>query len=403
MANSCVDPPRALRWYIPVVIVLKRISSRRWRPIGLGLVAAVLLAACRPAEIVEAPFEPSASHAEYRAGLVAMELTDTAIGSRWTAEADRALAEAFAITLPYREIAQFDPTRPRALGLRFAAIRGQRIEITLELEAGAAGRTFADVYRITDGGFESYPQVASYSNERNELAFEPRRDGEYILRLQPELLRGGRFVVTIRTTPALSFPVEGHDVGDIWSFFGDPRDGGARRHEGVDVFAPRGTPVLAVAHGVVRSVGTRDLGGLTVSIVDEERDLIYYYAHLDEQLTTRGAVVAPGDVVGTVGNTGNAITTPPHLHFGIYERRWNALDPWEFLFTYDSEPEPVTGDPALLGDRVWLVPAGAGGGDREATAIVEGLRANEYRVFIAERDSERYVPRRAVLPVGDSG
>lgn len=120
-------------------------------------------------------------------------------------------------------------------------------------------------------------------------------------------------------------------MADIQSFFGDPRDGGRRRHEGVDVFAPRGTNVLAVTDGVVRRVGTRDLGGNIVLLWDEKRNLSYYYAHLDAQYVVNGQRVLVGDPLGAVGNTGNAVTTPPHLHFGVYEPRFRAVDPWNFI------------------------------------------------------------------------
>lgn len=373
----------------------------------------IAFSSCGPREVVEEPFEPRSSHQDYREGLVAMEMAETAIGSRWIREADRALTQPFPVSIPYQEIAHFDPARPSAVGFHFSALRGQRIEITLELESGEAGRMFADLFRAGSGAPEAFPQVASYSESLNTLAFEPRRDGEYIVRLQPELLRGGRFTVTIQRVPSLSFPVEGHGMDDIWSVFGDSRDGGARQHEGVDIFAPRGTPVLAVTGGVVRGVGVRDLGGRTVSIVDEERGLVYYYAHLEEQLTARGTVVEAGDVIGTVGNSGNAVTTPPHLHFGIYERRWNAVDPWNFLFPHDTVPPEIRADERLVGrpaeiarDMVEL--AGAGPETRpvsigpEYSVVVQGARGNEYRVLVEDLGAEGYVPQSALARVPGS-
>lgn len=330
-----------------------QIDLKPQRRTSLGVLlltaAALLIVSCGPQEIVEEPFEPTSSHSDYREGLVSMEIADTAIGSRWIAESERAIEEPHTVDLPYREIAHFEPTRPEAVGFQFEALRGQRIEITLELEEGEAGRMFADVFRVEEEDVEALPQVASYSEELNRLEFEPRRDSEYILRLQPELLRGGRFTVTIQSVPSISFPVEGHGTDDIWSVFGDGRDGGRRTHEGVDIFAPRHTPVLAVAEGRVRHVGQLPRGCRTVSVTDSARGLTYYYAHLEEQLVGRGATVNPGDPVGTVGNSGNAETTPPHLHFGIYEGRWNAIEPWNFLYQYETEPPPVRGNTDLIG------------------------------------------------------
>ena len=370
----------------------------------LPLFVVVMLGACRTREIVEEAYEPSSSHEEYREGLVAMELDDTAMGRAWLTQAEAALRTPHTVTIPFQELAHFEPARPEAVGFRFEAIRGQRIEILLEIDEGEQGRMFADVFRVEDEGPDALPQVASYSDELNRLEFEPRRDAEYILRLQPELLRGGRYSVTIRSVPAMSFPVQDHGMNHVWSFFGDGRDGGTRVHEGIDVFAPRGTPVLSSVHGIVRNVGTRDRGGLVVSIRDEERGLILYYAHLEEQLTQRGARVAPGDIIGTVGNSGNAITTPPHLHFGIYETGWRAVDPWNFLEELETEPPVVAGNPEKIGgaSRVTVgeVPLVTAGPDSESyilsydtIVVVLGASAGSYRIVLQDG-------RTGYLPVG---
>src|SRR5690606_6321435 len=131
-------------------------------------------------------------------------------------------------------------------------------------------------------------------------------------------LRAGRVTVTLAAEPALAFPVEGRGTGAVGSFFGADRDGGARSHHGVDIFAPRGTPVLAAAEGTVSRVRETPRGGKVVWLRDEARGQNLYYAHLDSQLVAGGERVRVGDTLGLVGNTGNARTTPPHLHFGIY-------------------------------------------------------------------------------------
>src|SRR3989442_735170 len=77
------------------------------------------------------------------------------------------------------------------------------------------------------------------------LSHEARESGVYVLRIQPELLRGGHMKVTSQPTPSLHFPVAGAGAHNIQSLYGVARDGGRRRHEGVDIFASRGTPVLA--------------------------------------------------------------------------------------------------------------------------------------------------------------
>ncbi len=320
----------------------------------LGLTVLLGLAGCRQEDVAE-PFEPTESHRAYREGLEKMDLADTELGRRWITAAETAFEQAVQIELPFKENLFFDPADPEAQGYLFSAERGRSISITIERRDEADLRLFADLFRLDSEGLEPEEQVASYSREENALVFEPRRDNRYVLRIQPELLRGGMFTVTIMEAPVLAFPVEGKAMSDILSFFGDPRDGGRRRHEGVDVFAPRGTDVLAVTDGVVRRVGTRDLGGNIVLLWDEKRNLHYYYAHLDSQYVVSGQRVSVGDPLGAVGNTGNAVTTPPHLHFGVYEPRFRAVDPWNFIKPGRGAPdEPMELDLAA-GDYVRTV------------------------------------------------
>jgi murein DD-endopeptidase MepM/ murein hydrolase activator NlpD len=128
----------------------------------------------------------------------------------------------------------------------------------------------------------------------------------------------------------LEVPVVGVTRPSLRSSFGEPRSG-HRRHRGIDIFARRGTPVVAAAEGVVVRIGTTDrLGGNTVWVAGRPSTL-YYYAHLDGFAPGLrvGDHVSPGDVLGRVGTTGNARGTPPHLHFGIYplSRGFAAVDP----------------------------------------------------------------------------
>lgn len=128
----------------------------------------------------------------------------------------------------------------------------------------------------------------------------------------------------------LTMPVAGvsvRRVADTWH----ARRGRARRHEGQDIFAPRGTPVVAAASGVIVHVGENRLGGHTVSVLGAG-GRTYYYAHLDRYVAADhiGADVGRGTVIGYVGNTGNARTTPPHLHFGVYTAS-GPIDPLPLL------------------------------------------------------------------------
>jgi murein DD-endopeptidase MepM/ murein hydrolase activator NlpD len=105
------------------------------------------------------------------------------------------------------------------------------------------------------------------------------------------------------------------EVADTW---GAPR-GVGRHHEGQDIFAPKGTPILSATNGFVYKIGQNNLGGQTVSVIGSG-GRIYYYAHLDSYAKgiAVGDRVSKRTILGYVGTTGNAQGTPPHLHFGIY-------------------------------------------------------------------------------------
>jgi Peptidase family M23/Bacterial TSP3 repeat len=128
------------------------------------------------------------------------------------------------------------------------------------------------------------------------------------------------------TTAALVTPVAGAELRDS---FGAPRPGG-RSHEGIDIFADRGTPIQAISGGTVVNGFGNDLGGKVVW-VDGDDGRLYYYAHLDEiGALELGDRVETGAVIGTVGTSGNAATTPPHLHLQIKEDgEW--INPFTFL------------------------------------------------------------------------
>jgi len=153
--------------------------------------------------------------------------------------------------------------------------------------------------------------------------------GEALLR---PLIEGAWYALRLETLPAptlLPVPVEGvrpRGLADTWQA---ARSEG-RRHEGIDIFARRGTPVLSSTEGIVLRVGIDRLGGQVVWVLGPGGQR-HYYAHLDRYGDVHaGMRVAPGIVLGYVGNTGNARTTPPHLHYGIYTAN-GAIDPYSLL------------------------------------------------------------------------
>jgi len=298
-------------------------------------------------------FREPTPHEAYLMGLSGSGLTASALGQDWMDAAKAALEQPLALEPPYQEEGFFPEEEPSALGYRFSLRRGQRLTVTVELDGAQSQETrlFVDLFRTAPDTLR--PPVHVHSPDPGtQLVFEPRRTGEYLLRIQPELLRGGRFRVTIENDAALEFPVAGRTTRSIGSFFGDSREGGRREHHGVDVFAPRGTPVVATSGAYVSRVDTTDIGGRVIWLRDNQRRASVYYAHLHEIFTRAGTRVHPGDTLGTVGNTGNARTTPPHLHFGLYFRGEGARDPWDYLFQPPGEVVPVEVQLAGLGEWV---------------------------------------------------
>jgi len=137
----------------------------------------------------------------------------------------------------------------------------------------------------------------------------------------------------------LTLPVHGIKRDDLRDTFNETR-GSSRRHEALDVLAPRNTPVLAVEDGKIAKLFLSDAGGITIYQFDPTEAYCYYYAHLERYAegVKEGAPIKRGQVIGYVGTTGNAPRDTPHLHFAIFkltdEKKWwqgTAIDPYSVL------------------------------------------------------------------------
>lgn len=136
--------------------------------------------------------------------------------------------------------------------------------------------------------------------------------------LWPVVKNAQQYAALLNAAPpsarSLPNPLPGTALTDTW---GAARSGG-RTHEGIDIFAKRDTPIQSTTRGIVLNLGENSLGGRTVTILGPG-GWRHYYAHLERYPDlNRGDWVQAGDVVGYVGNSGNARGTPPHLHYGIY-------------------------------------------------------------------------------------
>ncbi len=125
------------------------------------------------------------------------------------------------------------------------------------------------------------------------------------------------------------FPIV--DGGSFSNDWGGPRPGG-RRHQGIDMFATTGTPVVAVSDGTLFRVGWNSVGGWRFWLRDRWGNE-FYHAHLSAfaPAAKEGATVRAGTVIGFVGNSGDARTTPPHVHFEIHPTGGDAIPPFPYV------------------------------------------------------------------------
>ncbi len=169
-------------------------------------------------------------------------------------------------------------------------------------------------------------------------ASPPRAGGETPV-LGPPAARVGGPSGSAPVPGGLLIPVQGVAAGQLLDTFNQAR-GEGRSHDAIDIMAPSGTPVLAVADGRVEKLFDSKQGGLTVYQFNVDRTHAYYYAHLQDYAPglAEGQFLRRGQLVGRVGYTGNANPDAPHLHFAVFvlgpEKRWHegtAINPYPLL------------------------------------------------------------------------
>jgi murein DD-endopeptidase MepM/ murein hydrolase activator NlpD len=347
-----------------------------------------LLAGCEEIQQIQDGFRDLTPHEAYEESLAAAGLDETALGQDWLRAGRAAVAAPIRISPPFLEEGFITPEQPAAMAYLISVPRGRRLTAEVVLEGEEGTRVFVDLFRVAEDEGDPLRPIISTDSLPGTFVHEPWRGGDFILRLQPELLRGGQYRVTLQLEAQLAFPVGGYNMRAVQSIFGADRDGGRRSHDGVDIFARRGTPVLAAAPGLAYRIGITNLGGKVVWVRDPLRNFRLYYAHLDSQHVRDGDRIEVGDTLGFVGNTGNARTTPPHLHFGIYRSGEGPVDPVPFLDPPRGTLAELTADLEQLG--TW------------ARSVSEGIRLR------ASPDDEaailRELPRHtAVRVLGGSG
>ena len=164
----------------------------------------------------------------------------------------------------------------------------------------------------------------------------------------------------LRTARGYAFPV--HSGSSYSNDWGAPRQHSGT-HEGTDVFAATGTPVLAVTAGRLSRVGTRSIPGNRMWLKSAQGDT-FFYAHLSAfaEQARNGAEVRAGEVIGFVGSTGDAERTPPHLHFEIHPRGGDAVNPYPFLRAWEARRD--------VPPAAWLERHGVDAGNRPGSLVV---------------------------------
>lgn len=210
-------------------------------------------------------------------------------------------------------------TRQRALALAIALLVLGGVAVALAQTGRSASRP--------DRAIESAPAAPTAINPSVQAGFP--KPGETSLPRRPAPIRaqGADPAGSLR---GYVFPVLGRSTyTDTW---GAARASTGVPHEGTDIFAPEGTPVVAPADGVIDRVGWNRVGGYRFWLNDEYGNS-FYNAHLVaySPLARDGAEVRAGDVIGFVGSTGDAEGTPDHLHFEVHPGGGAPINPVRFL------------------------------------------------------------------------
>ncbi|WP_134088473.1 M23 family metallopeptidase [Olivibacter sp. XZL3] len=337
-------------------------------------------------------FKGQYAHQRYVQQLKNAGLENTLLYRSWISEAENSLKNPQEVSVPYQEHGYFQADRPTAMAFVFEAKEGERLEVSVTPIGLDSSQLFIDLFQQAVDSLQDAEHVTSADTNAYSLLYEVEETANYVLRIQPELLTTVSYELKLTAEGSLSFPVAASPNMHIGSFYGADRDAGARKHEGVDIFAQRLTPAIAAATGRITRVGTNNLGGNVIWLRPHGKPYNLYYAHLDTQLVQSGSEVKIGDTLGLVGNTGNARTTPPHLHFGIYSSS-GVVDPLPFLRPNKSTPPRIASRKDRIGDTLRLrqpknyVSIGkfADRPSGDEPVIIEAAMQNNYRVLFPDK------------------
>lgn len=312
----------------------------------------------------------------------------------WLAAGEYALDYPLGIQNNYSEAGMFSITNSGAHSVFTEVKKGMKISVSLVRRDPANTKVYMDLWRRGDSTTREPRQfIGAADTASNIMEYIAYSDEKLLIRFQKEIGSSGTYRFFLQTGPAFIFPVRSDVKSNIGSLWGEPRDGGARRHEGIDVFGPKRAPIVAVADGVISEVSDNPIGGKVIFLRPRGTKIRVYYAHLDEQLVTEDKQVSAGEVIGLMGNTGNAINTVPHLHFGIYNNAGGAIDPLHFVkpvkitpkkeYPVPAKNEMVTLKNAMVYNNIFLntyyviLP-------KNTTVATEAITENHYKVILAD-------------------
>jgi murein DD-endopeptidase MepM/ murein hydrolase activator NlpD len=238
---------------------------------------------------------------------------------------------------------------PAASGTEPPPLRVQASALAVHLLQSHAGLPAGTVLLISFAGLpgpvtqaQTLPPQLQPTSPINDTTVASKAEPAQAKPARPRKHKGSRHHAPFKITPPLGsihyvFPVTGNaSFGDTYGAFRGDVPG--NWHHGDDIFAAFGTPVVAVADGTVNRVGWQKIGGWRIWVVDTDGNW-FYYAHLSgySPAVIHSKTVKAGEVIGFVGNSGDAITTQPHLHFEIHPKDLRhfgydgAVDPTRYL------------------------------------------------------------------------
>lgn len=311
--------------------------------------------------------------------------------SKWRNAGEYSLHHPLAAPNNYFESGRFFATDSSATSFAVNIKRGQKLTASFRKSLGTPNKVYLDLWNATNRLDPNFLIASDTIN--NMVEYIAGNDMDLILRFQGEIGFAGNYFFTVQTGPSLLYPIAANVKAPIGSFWGDGRDGGTRKHEGVDIMAPKHSVAVAAASGVVTDVSENSLGGKVVSIHPDRSNLSVYYAHLDSQFVQEGQRVQAGDPIGLTGNTGNARNTVSHLHFGIYVGYNVAIDPLLFIKPVPAKkvidhPFPTNASFSILGPvKIYPEPNRAaipGDLTKNTVVTVKAVTDEFYRVALAD-------------------